>query len=303
MPNLFPLLRAIIDEDRSPGRFILLGSTSPTLLRSSSESLAARVAYLELQPFNLLETGISSLNTLWQRGGFPQSFLGKLDQASFDWRNQLIRSYIERDLPLLGLNAGKSTLTNLIKMLAGGTSQIWNATLYSKSLGLTSPTVKYLDYLENSFLIDTLQPFHFHIKKRLVKSPKVYFKDTGLLHAILFIPNFESLQGNLMVGASWENFIIQQVKGSFHGEFDFYRTHEGTEADLIILKGGIPKVLLEIKYTNAPKISKGMLIAIEDLGTDQNFIIIPGSDTYPVHKRIQVMNLPNFIGQIDSFMK
>jgi len=298
MQELFPLLRAIIDEDRRPGRFILLGSASPALLRSSSESLAGRIGYFELTSFCLQEVGFDHLIELWVRGGFPESFLARSDKASLDWRNQFILSYIERELPLLGLDIDRKTLSNFLRMLANGCSQLWNATSYGKSLGLTSPTVKkYLDFLENAFLIEVLQPFHTNLKKRLVKTPKVYFKDTGILHALLNIQDYNGLQGNLAIGASWENFVIEQIKNSIDGnfEFAFYRTHEGTEADLVILEGGKPIALLEIKYTNAPKLSKGFFIAIEDLKTDKNFVITPSSDTYPVHEKIRVMSLGGFL--------
>ncbi|MEQ9426118.1 MAG: ATP-binding protein [Cyclobacteriaceae bacterium] len=299
MPELFPLLRSLIDDDRRSGRFILLGSASPTLLRSSSESLAGRIAYHELTTFDLDEVGFDKQEQLWLRGGYPRSFLARSDVESLEWRRQFIRTFIERDLPNLGLITDTRTITQFVRMLTGSVGQIWNASTFAKSLGVTSPTIKkYLTFLEHSFLIDVLEPFHINIKKRLVKSPKIYFKDVGILHALINIQKKDGLINDLIVGNSWENFALMQVKNSLINsnlDFAFYRTHEGTEADLVLIDGNKPIAVVEIKYTNAPKLSKGLMNAIDDLKTDQNFIITPGSDTYPVHEKIQVMSISNFL--------
>ncbi len=298
MPELFPLLRSIVDENRRPGRFIILGSASPVLLRKSSESLAGRIAYMELTPFHLNEVGEEHITELWMKGGFPNSFLEDNNQTSVLWRNQLIRAYLERDLPALGLNVERRLLHNFLRMLANNTGQLWNAMTFAKSLGITSPTVKkYLDFMEGAFLVDVIEPFFMNMKKRLVKSPKVYFKDTGLLHALLGIPDLNTLQGNLLIGNSWENYVIQQIKNELGDtyEYYFYRTREGTEADLVLVKGGIPEITIEIKYTSSPKVSRGLKIAIEDLGSKKNFILIPTGERYPIHDNIEVIGLGDFL--------
>lgn len=296
MPALFPLIRSIIDEDRRAGRMILLSSAAPSLIRKTAESLAGRIAYMELP--SLLTSEVDKHEQLWVRGGFPESFLAKSDQRSYEWRNQLLGTYIQRDLPLLGLNANPRLLNNFLRMLAHSNGQLWNASLIAKSLGITSPTVKrYLEYLEGAFLIDVIEPYHTNAKKRITKSPKTYFKDTGLLHKLLNIKSFEELFGHPGFGSSWENFVIQQVKGQLGDRYDFhfYRTHDGTELDLILTQGNRPIATMEIKYLPAPKITKSLKLAVADIGAEQNFIVCSGQERFPVHPQIEVIGLEEVI--------
>ena len=296
--DLFPLLRAIIDEDRRPGRFILLGSASPVLLRKSADSLAGRIAYHRMNPLGLPEVGYDKLNQLWIRGGFPNAFKSRSDSASHTWRQQFIKSYIERDLPSLGLDTNTRTLTNFLRMLSASVGQIWNASMFSKSLGITAPTVKrYLDFLEQAFLIRVLEPYHVNVKKRLVKSPKVYYADTGILHTLQQIVDFDALSGLPILGNSWENYVIGEILKVLPDDYEpyFYRTHEGAEIDLLLVKNQQPAIGIEIKYSNAPKLTKGFLNAIADVGTTSNFIITPGSDRFAVHEQIEVISLAGFL--------
>lgn len=292
--DLFALLGSIVDEDRRPGKFVLLGSASPTLMRKSADSLAGRIAYEEISPFGMTELGKRSQQQLWIRGGFPNAFLADDAKDSLDWRQQFVKTYIDRDLPALGLDTNPRTLSNFLRMLAASTGQLWNAVLFSKSLGVTAPTVrKYLHFLEQAFLITVLEPYHANIKKRLVKTPKVFFNDTGLLHALLNVADHNALSGNPIIGNSWENFVVRQLIQSLGSQYtySFYRTHEGAEIDLLLLENNQPVISIEIKYSNAPKLTKGFLNAIEDVGTDRNFVVTPGSDRFPVHPKIEVLNL------------
>jgi hypothetical protein len=299
--DLFALIRSIVDEDRRPGRFVLLGSASPALMRKSADSLAGRIAYEEISPFSLTELGEKSQQQLWIRGGFPNAYLADSSTNSIDWRQQFIKTYIDRDLPALGLDTNQRTLSNFLRMLAASTGQLWNAVMFSKSLGVTAPTIrKYLNFLEQAFLVTVLEPYHVNIKKRLVKTPKVYFNDTGLLHALLNLEDHNALLGNAIIGNSWENFVVRQIM-QFLGhqyEYYFYRTHEGAEIDLLLLENNQPAISIEIKYSNAPKLSKGYLNAIVDVGTVRNFILTPGSDRFRVHPKVEVINLWDLVNEL-----
>jgi hypothetical protein len=285
LPALFPILRALIDRHRRPGRFILLGSASPELIQDTSESLAGRVAYLELPPFSWNEVEpITDYRTHWLRGGFPEALLADSDELSFEWRLNFIQSYLERDLPLLGLKADPQLVRRLWTMIAHMNGGVLKMEKLAGSLGITNPTVKkYLDFLESAYLIRRLQPFHFNIKKRLVKSPKIYIRDSGILHSLLNIGNFEEMLGSPSVGNSWESYIIQGIHTRLpsHTELFYYRTQDGTEADLVIAPGGIPKILVEIKFTSAPALGKGFHIAKSDLKTNMNFVVCPVETGYP----------------------
>lgn len=295
LPELFPLLRAIIDEDNRPGRFVLLGSAAPSLIRNSSESLAGRIGYFELTSFLLKE--VDNQEDLWLKGGFPKSYLDDT-KKSMVWRNQFLDTYIQRDLPNLGLNASPRLLSNFLRMLAHSTGNLWNASAFSRSLGITSPTAKsYLEFLEGAFLIDVLEPYHTNVKKRITKSPKTYFKDTGVLHSLLKLSSLDDLHGHPVIGNSWENFVIQQIKGHLRDRYEyfFYRTQDGSEMDLILAEGNIPKYALEIKLTSAPKTSKGLLNAVQDIHASFNYIITTGTDRYPIHESVEVIGLAEFI--------
>ena len=305
-PELFPILRSIIDRKRTPGRFILLGSASPKLIKDSSESLAGRIAYTELHTFNLLE--ISKEKTMqkhWFLGGFPNSILAPKEKYAQNWTKQFIQSYIERDLPILGFPATPKLSYRLWQMLAHYNGNIWNASSFANSLGISVPTVnKYIDFFEEAFLIRRLQAWHINAKKRLIKSPKIYLRDTGILHYLAGINSFDGLLGNAMLGASWEAYAIEQIYQLLPQEFgiNYYRTSAGAEVDLVISKNIKPICCIEIKYTSAPKISAGFLNVIADLGTSQNYIITVNSENYPIKDNIEVNNLADFLKNIISVL-
>lgn len=292
-PTLFPVLRSLIDQDRRAGRFILLGSASPDLIRDSSESLAGRIAYLELHPLAWRE--VEGHTTHWQhwvRGGFPDALFAPDDELSRLWRQNFIQTYLERDLPLLGLRANPMVIGRLWRMLAHWNGQLLNAEKLGGSLGVTGNTVRgYLDFLESAFLIRRLPPYVTNLKKRLVKSPKVYLRDTGVLHQLLGITDFNALSGHPVLGASWENYVIEQISilAPDWADLYFYRTHQGTEVDLVITRGGEPAIIVEIKYTTSPRITKSMRIAAEDLGRPKQFVICPINEGFLLSEDIRVL--------------
>ena len=299
LPELFPILRSLVDRKRIPARFILTGSASPELIRDTSESLAGRIAYKELTAFNYLEISNHKHSGFhWFRGGFPLSFLAPSDRISKSWINNFIQTYIERDLPLLGLQVSHTVLRNLWLMLAHIHGNVLNMELLSKSLEVTGPTIKkYIHFLSEAYLIRILYPFHINIKKRIVKSPKIYIRDTGILHQLLGISTNNMLEGHPMKGNSWEGYVIEQI--SFHirdryGMY-FYRTHQGAECDLVLTVANKPEIAVEIKYTLAPKVSKGLRTSINDLGTRRNFIICLSEEVFPIAENIMVCNLDAFI--------
>jgi uncharacterized protein len=297
VPNLFPILRGLIDQHRVPNRFILLGSASPDLIRDTSESLAGRIAYFELSPLSHLETkGLADYQTHWLRGGFPESLLAKDDQSSMDWRENFIQTYLERDLPMLGLNANPLLTRRLWTMLAHWNGNLLNLQSFGNSLGVTAPTIRrYIDFFEASYLIRQLQPWYTNISKRLVKTPKIYIRDTGILHALLAIGSFEQLQGHPSLGASWEGYIFQEIATLLPPRYElyFYRTQDGTEADLVIVKAGIPDVLVEIKHSSAPVVTKSLWTAAMDLKTRRNVIVAPVSENYPLRDGFEVVSYAN----------
>jgi predicted AAA+ superfamily ATPase len=299
VPGLFPILRSMIDQKRIPARFILTGSASPELIRDSSESLAGRIAYKELTPFNYIEICTHKYSDLhWFRGGFPPSFLAPSDRISISWINNFIQTYIERDLPLLGLQAAPTFLRNLWLMLAHIHGNVMNMELLSKSLEVTGPTIKkYIHFLSEAYLIRILHPFHINIKKRIVKSPKIYIRDTGILHQLLGITTYDMLEGNPMKGNSWEGYVIEQIGLHVQNQYGmhFYRTHQGAECDLVLTIANKPEIAVEIKYTNAPKVGKGLRTSIEDLGTQKNFIICLCEEEYPIAENIIACNMDTFI--------
>lgn len=299
MPELFPILRSMIDLKREPGRYIILGSASPELIRDSSESLAGRIAYEELTPFNILEINQQyDMQMHWLDGGFPPALLASKSLVRKKWLNNFIKTYIERDLPMLGLDINVNTLQRFWTMLAHMHGNLLNMTSLSKSLAVTSTTVKrYISFMENAFLVRLLQPYSVNVKKRLVKSPKVFIRDTGILHSLLAINDFDALEANPILGNSWEGYAIEQILQRCDDDTQgyFYRTHEGTECDLVLVRGGKPAFALEIKYTSAPKITKGMRIAFTDLGTDHNFILTPNGHDFSLAEDVRTCNIETFI--------
>lgn len=289
-PELFPTLRVL--ADRGQARFLLLGSASPDLLRQSSESLAGRIAYLEMGGFALDEVGADALARLWVRGGFPRSFLAASERASLTWRRSLLRTFLERDLPSLGVRVAPAVLERFWKMIAHWHGELWNGSELGRSLGLSEPTVRhYLDLLSQTFALRVLRPFHENLAKRQVKSPKVYVSDSGLLHALLDIRDHEQLLSHPKLGASWEGFLIQQVVARLGAERDecfFWRTHEGAELDLLIVRGG-RRFGFEFKRTDAPRVTPSMRHALADLGLDSIDVVHAGAETFALAPKVRAV--------------
>lgn len=301
LPNLFSVLRSLIDEYRKPLRFVLLGSAAPTLLQKTSETLAGRIAFMELHPLSRVETDKKiNLNKNLFRGGFPGSLLAKNDLQAVTWQENFIRTYIERDLPALGMPANQQVARKLWEMLAWQNGSLLNTSSLAASLGLSNKTVAgYLDYLEGAFMIYRLRPYHINVGKRLIKSPKVYVCDNGILHRLLGINGYDQLSGSPFIGASWESFVINQIRSITGNDFNlfFYRTQAGAEMDLVICKGIMPVACIEIKYAAAPSLTKGYYTSLEDLKTKKNFIIIPQGESYKPKKGIEVCDLDTFLNQ------
>ena len=299
MPELFPLLRALIDKKRVPARFLLLGSASPDLIRDSSESLAGRIAYQELTPFNLTEIkNKTNANLLWLRGGFPDALLAPTSNLWQKWVDNFIKTYIEKDLPLLGLSASPILTQRLWSMLAHYQGQELNYSKLAKALEISAPTVKlYIDFLEHAFLIRRLQPYSANVKKRLVKSPKIYIRDSGLLHYLNAIHSYNDLFNNMLIGNSWEGYVIEQIAQLLPDTLKlfFYRTNDGSEIDLVFVKVNKVVATAEIKYTSAPSLSRGNTIAIADLNSKNNFIITNNSEDYLLKGNTRVCSLKAFL--------
>jgi predicted AAA+ superfamily ATPase len=298
--QIFPVLRSMVDRHRIAGRFILLGSASPELIRDSSESLAGRIFYKELNGLNLLEVNDTTLGEtdLLIRGGFPNSLLARSIGASLRWREGFIQTYIEKDLPLLGLPLSPMESRKLLRMISYLQGQLLNYATLSNALGVSSPSVKrYLYFLQHAFLIDVLEPYSENLGKRLVKSPKIYLRDTGLLCALQGIYSYNDLLGHPMAGAIWEGFVIQQIKSvlPFDTQTNFYRTTHGAEIDLIITFPNQKKIGVEVKFNTSPALSRGNHEALGTLKLDMLYLITPGNENYPLKENIQVWGLHSFL--------
>ncbi len=289
IPELFPLLRVLADEPDSPRKFLILGSASPELVQKSSESLAGRVGFINLTGFKLHETGVENLEKLWQRGGFPRSYLAPDEPQSFSWRENFIQTFLERDISNYGFNIPPVTLRRFWMMLAHYHGQIWNGAEFARAMGVSEPTVKrYLDILTGTYMIRQLQPWHENIKKRQVKAPKVYIRDSGILHALLGIEG-DGIYTHIKSGASWEGFIIEQLLSKFQSRDAYYwRTHTGTELDLMVLKDG-KKLGFEVKLSESPKITRSMLSACDDLKLDHLFLIYKGQRILSLDEKIDAL--------------
>lgn len=302
VPGLFPVMRSLVDARRRPGRFLVLGSASPDLVQGASESLAGRIAYLELGPLHASEVAVRKGEQLWLRGGFPDSFLKASDQSSFGWREAFVQTFLERDIPALGLRLPVAQLRRFWQMLAHGHGQLWNASTLAAGLGLSAPTVRrYLDLLQDTFMVRQLQPYSANLGKRLVKSPKIYLRDSGLLHALLGIEDMEDLLGHPVVGASWEGWVIEQVLSAIPSTWrpTFYRTNAGAEVDLVLERPGRRRPLaMEIKRCLSPAPSRGFWNALEDLGAE-GWVVYPGKESYPLGKGVHT--LP--IAGLDTFLR
>jgi len=296
-PELFPLLRALVDQRREPARFLILGSASPEMLRQSSETLAGRIAYVELTPFHVRELPEQDIRKHWLRGGFPPALFAADHAAAFQWLSDFVTTFIERDLPQFGLNAPVQTLRRLLQMLTGVHANLLNQSTLANSLGLTVPTVsRYLAYFERSFFTRLLLPWHANVSKRLVKTPKFFFRDSGVLHQLAGIADTNQLLGNHIAGASWEGYVIQQVIANLPPGLSpyFYRTKDGAELDLLLINGNDVVLAVEIKLSTMPGMSKGNRIALADVGNPPMVIITPAAGDYPLEANIRVCGLEDF---------
>jgi predicted AAA+ superfamily ATPase len=290
-PEIFPVLRVLVDRPGSP-RFLVLGSASPALLRQSSESLAGRVEVVEVGPLTLRDVGTDNTERLWVRGGYPRSYLAETDEDSRAWRASFVRTFLERDLPQLALNASPVAVGRFWAMLAHLHGQVWSAGAPARSLGVSEPTVRrYLDALTGTFMVRQLQPWHENLQKRQVKSPKVYFRDSGLLHHLLGVADANALFNHPRLGASWEGFAMEEVLSRVpHDEAYFWATHAGAELDLLLLKDGA-RLGYEFKRADAPSWTPSMRIARSELRLDKLTVVVPGTKGYPLADNVEVTPL------------
>ena len=294
MPELFNVLRVLVDRQDDQARFLILGSASPDIVKNVSETLAGRVEFIELSGFDLQETDADSVDKLWLRGGFPRSFLAESDEDSMAWREGFITTFLERDIPQLGITIPSVAMRRFWTMLAHYHGQTWNASELARSMGLTDKTVRsYLDVLTGTFMVRQLQPWYENIGKRQVKAPKIYLRDSGIIHGLLNLPDFYSLSGHPRVGASWEGFALEQILQNIRPpQAFFWATHTGAELDLFLFYRG-RRYGAEFKFSEAPKITKSMRVALDDLKLDHLWIIYPGQHSYPVDDKISVRSVSN----------
>src|SRR6267142_1442254 len=295
-PDLFPVLRVLADRRPAPARFLVLGSASPELLRQSSETLAGRVRFVEMGGFSLDEAGPPHWRRLWARRGLPRSYLARSEAESMRWREDFIRTFLERDLPQLGMRMPAATMRRFWTMLAHYAGGIWNASEIGRSLGDAHTTVRrYLDLLASALVVRTLQPWHENLGKRQVKAPKVYVRDTGLLHALLGITNHHDLENHPKVGASWEGYAVEEVLKSFRPDEAYYwATYNGAELDLLLFKDG-RRIGIECKRADAPTLTPSMKVALADLKLDHLYVLYPGDKTYALGKKVEVVPLEQFV--------
>lgn len=293
--DLFPMIRVLADRRPLSARFLILGSASPELLRQSSESLAGRMETITLPGFTLAELGTRALNRHWLRGGFPRSFLSRTHEDSLRWRNEFIQTCLERDLPQLGVSIPAQTLRRFWVMVAHYHGNIWNAAEPARSLGVSEPTVRrYLDLMTGVFLVRQLPPWHENLGKRQVKAPKVYVRDSGLLHALLGVRTDAELLHHPKCGASWEGYAIEEALNLVQpDDAYFWATHQGAELDLLLLKDG-RRFGMEIKRTDAPTLTPSMRIALDDLRLEHLIVLYPGMQRYPLSARVTAVPLAEF---------
>lgn len=304
MPELFNDLRSIIDSNRQKGRFIILGSASPQLIQSSSETLAGRIGFIELTPFlvsELIENNVKpyTMSEYVFRGGFPESYLAENDEASRLWRENFIRTYIERDLPQLGVQLPSLQIRRLLTMFSHMQGQLFNSNKLAASMGVTHPTIRrYLDLFEQTFLVRSLESYIINVKKRLVKSPKVYVRDSGILHQLLQINDFNQLLGNPVFGSSWEGVVIENVIAEMpEWQPYFYRTATGDEIDLVMVKGD-RKIAIECKASTAPQLTKGFWTVIDDIKPEHVWVVAPINDSYPIKENVTVCGLSQIVQEV-----
>jgi len=292
MPELFGTLRVLVDRPGQKARFIILGSASPEIIRKASETLAGRIEFIDLNGFDLAEVGSSKWERLWIRGGFPRSYLAKNETDSLTWREGFVRTFLERDIPQLGINIPTTAMRRFWTMLAHYHAQTWNASELSRAMGVSDKTVRsYLDILTAAFMVRQLQPWYENISKRQVRAPKVYLRDSGLLHSLLGIQDRHALLGHPKVGASWEGYVIEQVLQILRpSEAYFWAVHHSAELDLLLFHKG-KRYGIEVKFSEAPEITRSMQIALHDLNLSHLWVVYPGAEAYRVEKKISVLPL------------
>ncbi|MGA9597854.1 MAG: ATP-binding protein [Acidimicrobiia bacterium] len=292
LPGVFAVLRVLIDRPGTTAQYLILGSASGALLRQTSETLAGRIAYLDLTPFTSDEVGVAHLNRLWNRGGFPRSFLAEDDGASFKWREDFTRTFLERDLPQLGITVPSQTMRRLWTMLAHSHGTTWNAAAFSKALGLSGHLVRsYLDMLTSALVVRQLQPWFENVKKRQVKSPKLYVADTGLLHTLLSLSDLDAVLAHPVAGYSWESLLIAEIAaalGAAPRDLYFWATHAGAELDLFTIQDG-HRLGFEMKRTTAPRMTKSLHSALDTLRLDRAYVVHAGEHTFPMDDRVTAL--------------
>ena len=305
-PELFPVLRVLADRRPNRTRFLILGSVSLHLARRAAETLAGRMAHYTLGGLDLSEVDTAQLEQLWIRGGFPRSFLARSETASYDWRQNFIRTFLERDIPALGLRLSPETLRRFWQMLAHYHAQLWNASEFGRSFGVADTTVRsYLEVLAGAYVVRLLRPWHENIKKRQVKAPKVYIADSGLVHALLGLVNKRDIETHPKLGASWEGFIVEQIVSGLGLEpeaFYFWRTHAGAELDLLVVRGR-RRWGFEIKRTSSPVLTPAMRSARKDLGLKQLFVIHAGKETFPLARDIRAVAWCDLLSELRALRR
>ncbi|HUL28846.1 MAG TPA: ATP-binding protein [Thermodesulfobacteriota bacterium] len=300
-PNLFPVLRVLADRPKSGAHFLVLGSASPDLLRQSAETLAGRIVYHELGGFSIEEVGVENHMQRWLRGGFPKSYLARTQAESDEWRRGFIRTFLERDLPQLGIAIRSTTLRRFWTMLANYHGQTWNASEFGRSFGVADTTVRnYLDLMTSALVIRQLPAWHENLSKRQVKAPKIYIADTGLLHTLLGLRTLKDLEGHPKVGASWEGFVVEQIIHRLAARIDecyFWATHGGAELDLLVVRGQ-QRLGFEIKRTTSPQITPSMRSALSDLHLRSLDVIHAGETTFPMDKKIRAVAFSRLLQDI-----
>jgi len=288
-PDIFQIFRSYLDQNNRPGQLLLLGSASKELIRQSSESLAGRISYIEIAPFDANE--VDQLKQLWLQGGYPNSYLNDTE-ISFDWRLNYIRTFLEMDIPALGIKIPAETLRRFWTMLAHLNGSLLNSAKLASSMGVSAPTIKkYLDILEGTFVIRQLKPFYSNTKKRLIKSPKIYIRDSGLIHCLLGIESYNDLLGHPVIGSSYESFVIESLLQKFpRYDPSFYRSSSGAEVDLVLERGN-HKIAIEIKSSSSPTLTQGFFEAQKIIQPEKSFVIAPVDKAYPLKQNIWVYNL------------
>lgn len=302
-PGLFASLRPLADRRGAPARFLVLGGAAPTIVRGVSESLAGRVGFVDLGGLNLAEVGPKARDALWLRGGFPRSFLATTDPASARWRSDFLRTFLEQDLPQLGVRTAAETLRRFWTMIAHFHGQVWNGAEFARALSASEPTARhYLDLLCGTYMVRRLQPWHTNLGKRELKAPKIYVRDSGLLHSLLGITDRDSLLSHPKLGASWEGFALEQILAACGAEDTYYwATHNGAELDLVLFRRG-KAWGVEFKVGDGPTMTKSLQIALGDLKLERAWIVHAGTKTYPVNERVDALPLHKLRELVDTIM-